>query len=305
MAGPSGTSTTHPSKSRPGPTGCTRLCGVQPPPPGESPGAVSTGVVDPDGDSADDLAGAGVAVLLRSPEALRSVYQPIVDLRTGDVVGYEALTRVAEWPARSPEPWFAAAGRHGLAGVIEAAALASSVRARPLLDAGQFLMVNVSAPALLHPDVTRTLLAENDLRGLVVGLSDIEAVDAGQLSAVLAGLREHGLLVGGCVADGSRSELRRVAAVDPDLVELGPALVRGVADDGIGRRVVHLVLDVARDLAADALAGGVEALEDARWLQRAGAALGQGWLFGRARAGLLHPSPEIVSWLRQGWSGCA
>ncbi|WP_158220570.1 EAL domain-containing protein [Kineosporia sp. A_224] len=243
-------------------------------------------------------AGSGVAVLLRRAEPLRTVYQPIVDLRSGEVAGYEALTRVVEWPARSPEPWFAAADREGLGAALEAAALASALRARPLLDPRQFLAVNVTASALLHRDVTSALLGEGDLSGVVVAVSEAEAADAPQLAAVLAGLREHGLLVAVRVVDGGRAELRRLADLRPDLVELGSDLVHGVAGDQIAARVVRLVLAVAADLGADVLAAGVEALVDARWLQAAGVALGEGWLFGRARAGLLQPSPEVVAWLR-------
>ncbi len=269
------------------------------PRPGTGPALVA------DGDRAPSLHVVGgdtaLADLLSTPEALRSVYQPIVDLRTGDVAGYEALTRVAEWPARSPEPWFAAADRLGLGGQIEAVALESSLRARPLLAAGQFLSVNVSAAALLHQDVTRTLLDERELDGVVVELADVAAAEPGPLAAAIAGLRERGLLVAVRLDDGGRSELSRLVDLRPDLVELGPGLVCGVADDAIAQRVVGVVLELAADLGADALAAGVEALEDARWLQRAGAALGQGWLFGRARAGLLHPSPEIVAWLRATW----
>jgi EAL domain-containing protein (putative c-di-GMP-specific phosphodiesterase class I) len=242
----------------------------------------------------------GLDLLLRTPDSLRSVYQPVVDLHTGDVAGYEALTRVAEWPARSPEPWFAQADRQGLGGRIEAVALASSLRARPLLQPGQFLSVNVAAPALLHPDVTRILLAETDLAGVVVELSDVDAADPGLLAAALGGLREHGLLVAVSVDDGGRSQLSRLPDLSPDLVELGPRLVAGVHDDAVAQRVAALVVELAREVGADVLAGGVEALADARWLQRAGAALARGWLFGRARAALLQPSPEVVAWLREG-----
>src|SRR6185312_3420815 len=55
--------------------------------------------------------------LLRSAvtgRGLRAVYQPIVDLARGVVVGYEALIRFVDYPVASPEHWFAAAREHGL-----------------------------------------------------------------------------------------------------------------------------------------------------------------------------------------------
>ena len=45
--------------------------------------------------------------LLQDDDALTMAFQPIVDLRTGRVAGYEALARFATTPQRPPNAWFA------------------------------------------------------------------------------------------------------------------------------------------------------------------------------------------------------
>jgi len=242
-----------------------------------------------------------IADLLREPGGLRTVYQPVLDLRTGQVAGYEALTRLAAWPARSPQPWFGAAARAGLAGQFEAAALRSSLVARAELEPDQFLAVNIGAAALGQPAVTQALL-EVDLHGLIVELADLEPVltrhDQGE---ALAGLRDRGLLLAAEVHDAGAVELRRTVAVRPDLIVLGSSLVSGVHADPVLDRLVRLVVRMADDLGATVLAEGIEDLRDAGHLQFGGVALGQGWLFGRARPGLRAPSPDVAAWLIACW----
>ena len=60
------------------------------------------------------------------------VFQPIMDLRTGRVAGYESLSRFNREPRRGPDVWFAQAHRCGLGYALEAKAIARRARdARP------------------------------------------------------------------------------------------------------------------------------------------------------------------------------
>jgi EAL domain-containing protein (putative c-di-GMP-specific phosphodiesterase class I) len=243
-----------------------------------------------------------IARLLRRPENLRSVYQPIVDLRSGDCVGYEALTRVAEWPARSPQPWFQAASRSGLAAQLEAAALMTALRGRANLPQDRFLTVNVGPTALGHSAVTDVLLDQGDLRGLVVELTDTSALTGeGRHIEVLNGLRERGLFIAVDITDAGLSELDRVFSLKPDLVKLDRGLIKGAHANPVRDRLVRLVVSLAEESGAAVQAEGVEALEDARFLQFVGVRMGQGWLFGRARPGFLPPSSEVTAWLQATW----
>ena len=60
---------------------------------------------------------------LLEPGALVAVFQPIVRLTDGAIVGYEALTRAADGSARSPEDWFAVARAEESAARLDAACL--------------------------------------------------------------------------------------------------------------------------------------------------------------------------------------
>lgn len=243
-----------------------------------------------------------VARLLRSPETLRCVYQPVVDLRTGDVSGFEAFTRVANWPARSPQPWFTAAARTGLAGRLEAATLTNALHGRSALVGDQFLAVNVAAPLVDDPAVVAVLESQGTLDGLVVELGWFDDPDADTVpTAALDDLRSRGALIACDVADAGRADLERLRRTAPDLVKLDGALVRGCHSEPVLDRLLRLVVGMAEELGAVVLAEGLESLDDARHLQFVGVRMAQGWLFGRARPSFIPPSAEVVTWLRTTW----
>src|SRR4051812_22133895 len=91
---------------------------------------------------------AEIAALLERDDPVRCVYQPIVDLATARVVGYEALARSPEaLPERRPGGWFGLAQGGGPSPPLEALAVRAALSA-PELPAGTFLSINLSPTAL-------------------------------------------------------------------------------------------------------------------------------------------------------------
>ena len=129
------------------------------------------------------------------------VFQPVLELATGRVAGYEALARMPDGPFRPPDQWFNQAHRAGLGAALEAAALRAALRAHSRPER-TFLSLNVSPGALLSPEV-RAALPE-DLTGIVIELTEHEL-----FSTDLGLDRELGLLRD--AARGSRSTTRATA----------------------------------------------------------------------------------------------
>src|SRR4051794_8302123 len=95
-------------------------------------------------DRTDDLDWPAMLQWAIEGSGLRAVHQPIADLRTGRVAGYEALIRFVGYPVRHPEPWIAAARHHGCGPDLQAVALRVALADRDTLPDGCFLSVNVS-----------------------------------------------------------------------------------------------------------------------------------------------------------------
>ncbi len=89
-----------------------------------------------------------VADVIRD-EAVRTVFQPIVDLVTGEVVAHEALARGPEGPLQSPAALFGAARRAGLLAELDRACSPRRCdRLRSRVRAPAMVFVNVEPEVL-------------------------------------------------------------------------------------------------------------------------------------------------------------
>jgi diguanylate cyclase (GGDEF)-like protein len=227
------------------------------------------------------------ALLERGTAALRTVFQPVVELATGRPAGYEALTRFESDPPRGPDEWFAQAHRVGLGEELEALALRSAL-AVPDRPEGTFLAVNVSPRALLSEPVQAAL--PHDLTGIVVELTEHELFGAeGELETMLAALRDRGARVALDDAGAGYAGLQQIIRIAPDILKLDRALVHGAHADGSRQALLEALIGFAGTTGAAVCAEGVEDLDDVRALVALDVTYAQG--YGLARPGPPWPAP--------------
>ena len=210
--------------------------------------------------------------------AFRPVFQPIVELSTGEVVGYEALTRFGS--GRSPNLVFADAHRVGLGIELELATLAAALEHARALPSGRFLDLNVSPSLLADPDGLRRHLAKVD-RPIVLEITEHDAV--ADYPAVREAVRSFGPNVRLAVDDAGAgiANFGHIVELRADFVKLDISLVRGV-NVNLGRQALVVAMrHFARTAGCRLVAEGVETDDEARALKQLGVEFAQGYLFGR------------------------
>ncbi|MEV4639901.1 EAL domain-containing protein [Actinoplanes sp. NPDC049548] len=236
--------------------------------------------------------------MLRSAIAghgLHAVYQPIVDVARGVVVGYEALTRFAGHPVRSPEPWFAAAHEHGLSAELQAAALRAGFAQRASLPANCFLTVNIG-PEVLDADVVRAVWRDQgDLRGVIVELTEHVVIDDWRgLEPDLNRLRAAGALLAVDDAGSGYAGLTRLLALRPAMIKLDRALIVDIDHDEAKRALVEMLGIFAGRIDAWLLAEGIERAGELTALADLGVPLAQGYHLGRPAAPWAPVVPDVA-----------
>jgi EAL domain-containing protein (putative c-di-GMP-specific phosphodiesterase class I) len=219
-------------------------------------------------------------------EGLRAVYQPLVDLARGLVIGYEAFIRFGGLTDERPDQWFAAARAHGCEAELEAAALATTLRARADLAPDLSLSVNVSPTALASPPVAAVLDRCPDLRGVVLELTEQAPLD--NYSELRRHLDRHRLRGAQLAIDDAGSGyagLAHLLELRPAIVKLDRTLIRDVDRDEAKRFLIGMLVSYASHLDAFVLAEGIETLTELSTLRGLGVPLGQGIVLAR-------PSPR-------------
>ncbi|AEH11033.1 MULTISPECIES: EAL domain-containing protein [Protofrankia] len=266
------------------------------PPPVRSATHRVTGPVRATG-SADEWSDA-LRDALADPGQPRIVFQPIVDLRRGVIAGYEALARFGTAAAPSPDLWFAAAERAGVAARFEARVLRAALAARERLPPDCFLSVNVM-PNLLTTTEVASVWADADLSRLVLEFNEtVSAERTPELATTIQALRERGGRIAMDDVGSGYAGLRQIARVHPDLVKLDRELVARADGDQVRRTLTELVNVFARRLDAWVIAEGIERDEELAVLVGLGVPLGQGWYLGRPAQNWQRLDPAVARRIR-------
>jgi diguanylate cyclase (GGDEF)-like protein len=220
-----------------------------------------------------------IMALLEEPNPIQPVFQPVVALASGHLVGYEALARFSSYPGRSPETWFAQAHGCGLGPELEAAAIRAALEpvGRPL---GTHLALNISPTALSSAVVMDAL--PQDLTGLVIEITEHEFVpEDDTLAAVLAALRARGARIAIDDAGAGYAGLTQVMRVRPDIVKLDRDLTKSIHRDQARMALVESFVRFARRIGVMVCAEGIESLDDVAALGDLDVQWGQGFSLAR------------------------
>lgn len=206
--------------------------------------------------------------------------QPILELATGQVVGFEALARFAQEPPRPPNVWFEEAAEAGLGVELELLAVRSALAVRPMRR-GSYLAINVSPETVLS-NALGNALEGHEPTGLVLELTERARVeDYSALRASLCALREEGVRLAIDDVGAGFSSLHHVVQLCPDLVKLDRQLTHGVDRDGARSALAGSLISFAGTTGATIVAEGIETPEELEALRQLGVPCGQGYLLGR------------------------
>ncbi|HVM12040.1 MAG TPA: EAL domain-containing protein [Actinomycetota bacterium] len=204
----------------------------------------------------------------------RIVFQPIVDLRNGDVVGLEALSRFTG-SHRPPLAWFEAARQVGLGCELELLALRRARAACAAAD-GIFLAVNLSPETLVSPAFLELLDGE-DHRLVIEATEHAPVHDYDALARPLRTIKEKGARLAVDDAGAGFASLRHVLRLAPDLIKLDIELTRQIDSDRAKRALAAGLIAFAEELPATIVAEGIETREQLDELRELGVTLGQGF----------------------------
>lgn len=217
----------------------------------------------------------GAAIATR---AFDPVYQPIVELASRRIVGFEALTRFHD--GLRPDETFAVAVDCGLGIELEVVTMQAALHGARQLPADAWLSLNVS-PAMVADGSTLSRALAPRGRALVLEITEHEAVTeyAPLRTAIVALGPDVRLAVDD--AGAGVANFNHLVELRPDLLKIDVGLVRGV-DLDVGRQsVVAGLVHFAASAGCQVIAEGIETESELQMVESLGVTLGQGFLLAR------------------------
>ncbi len=223
--------------------------------------------------------------------AVTTVFQPVVDLGSGAVVGYEALSRgPSGGEFESPRALFGVGERFGLAHDLDRVCWTSALRAVRDLPSRATMFVNVLPASLADPDWEgggiASLLRELGVEPsqVVVEISERRSdSDPDLLVRSSESIRRQGFGLALDDVGTGYGTLGTLDRVGPDYLKMDVSLVRGVHASFIKQDILSALVKIGRRLGAVLVAEGIESADETATLRAAGAQLGQGFLYHRPR----------------------
>jgi PAS domain S-box-containing protein len=225
---------------------------------------------------------------------LRVYYQPIVSLRNGQIVGFEALSRWQR-PERlvMPGEFIAVADETGLILPINRQLLYDAcrqLRAWQALfpsDPPLTLNVNITPKQFAQPDLASQIgktLQETGLDPRCVNLEITETIamaDAERSAVVLSELKGLGVRLDIDDFGTGYSSLSRLQGFPVDTLKIDRAFISRIDTDLATHEIVRVIVMLAHGLRLEVVAEGVENQTQVDLLQDIGCELAQGYLYSK------------------------
>ncbi len=201
----------------------------------------------------------------------KAVFEPIVQLQTGEVVGREALYR----PVRGHgmprlklhwRVWYAHFARSIAPQAFESAQGWISINLHPWQIADTWIHGTISTLAMTYGS------------RLVIEWTEAPGTTVDQAARWLERLRgEYGIHIAIDDAGAGTDALERIVRVRPDIVKIDGFLFRRARTDRFARAAAEGLVDLSKLVGAKVIIEHVETPEDKDLAERLGADFGQGW----------------------------
>ena len=231
-------------------------------------------------------------------DQLSTVFQPIVELRRRQVLGYEALSR---GPAGSvyqmPLRLFEMAEEADLVFELDRKCRRRALAAAISLPSPAKLFVNVFPSAMYDPEfqgAALVRLAED--QGLspdrvVLEITEKSAIENPDLFAeALAEITRFGFSIAVDDVGAGVSGLEKIAHLSPRYLKFDRELIKNIDSSYIRREMTRALKAFADSIGSTIIAEGIERDGELRTLLDLGIEYGQGYLLGRPQAGFVPPA---------------
>lgn len=235
---------------------------------------------------------------------VRPYYQPMIDLTSGRIIGFEALARWRRPDGSfvSPTEFIPLAEETGMIGELSQILFTQACTDAAKWPRGIRLSFNVSPAQFSNRNFGRQMLDTLAATGLSPSQLEVEITesmfvkDVQLVAVLLEELREAGVHIAIDDFGTGYSSLSQLSRLRFDKLKIDRSFVSSFLDDARQAMIVRAMIGLGRGLGMKTIAEGIEEASQAETLQLLGCHQGQGFLFSRAV-----PAEQAISMLQTTW----
>lgn len=234
---------------------------------------------------------------------IRTLYQPIVNLFSGDIIGYEALSRGPKGtPLESPALLLNLASQCDLTWELEFLMRKLAIERAGDLGKNQYLFINVD-PHVIHDDnfqkgMTKEFLSQYGIgqKNVVMEITERSAIsDYEGFNKTLQNYVDQNFKIAIDDVGEGYSGINRIIETRPHFLKLDMNIIRKLEADTFKQAIVKSFVQLAEMTHITLIAEGIETKEELKTLIALGVSAGQGYYLKRPEEQMGSLSPSLVT----------
>lgn len=234
-------------------------------------------------------------------ERITTLFQPIVSLRNGKVLGYEALSRgPKDTSLYSPIKLLKAAEKNSMLWELESLFRKKAIERAKNINEKQLLFLNVD-PHIIEDEkftqgFTKDILLKYNLSpdSIIFEITERTAIeDYKSFKKVLDNYMNQGYKIAIDDVGSGYSGMKTIKETYPNYIKIDMDLVRDVDKDTFKQAIIKAFVDLSFTTNIKLIAEGIETKEELEMLISLGVYAGQGYLIQRPSELFTEPTSEI------------
>lgn len=240
---------------------------------------------------------------------IKTVFQPIVSLKNGSILGHEALSRITcDNEIKNPEMLFTLAEEYNrlcdLEFLCRTTALDTAYKFMvPPYNKKLFINVN---PNIMHYETfkkgfTRNFLMQYNIlpQNVVFEITERDVIkDMSSFISTIDHYKDQDFQIAIDDAGAGYSGLNLISEVNPNYIKLDMKLIRGVDSDRVKFALVKGMVEFSKVSNVSLIAEGIETFEELNTLVNLGVQYGQGYLIQKPNDKILEISCDFLTMLK-------
>lgn len=234
-------------------------------------------------------------------ESVHSLYQPIISLHNGEIIGYEALSRgPVGTPFATPICMIDAAETEGVIWELEMLFRKRAIEKAATLPSNKLLFLNVD-PNIIKDSTYKEGFTKNylkkfniDPKNIVFEITERTAIDDYHTFKNITDHyknQEYKLAIDD-VGSGY-SGLKSITELRPDYVKIDMDLIRNIDSNAVKQAIIKALVTMAKETQMLLIAEGVESFRELKTLIKLGVHLAQGYLLSKPSEFIIDHMPEV------------
>jgi len=232
---------------------------------------------------------------------ITTVYQPIVSLVDGTIIGYEALSRgPIGSPLQKPDELFKAAQIHNKTWELEQLCRIKAIERADDLEKNKYLFINVD-PHIFKDEkfkkgFTKDFLAQHNMspNSIIFEITEKTCIeDYTSFRQALSNYVDQGYKIAIDDTGSGYSGLKMLNETKPHFVKIDMDLIRNINEDSFKQSLVEYFVKLSEATNMKLIAEGIETEEELKTLIKLGVYAGQGFFINRPSETFLDISDSI------------